>query len=153
MSGWLLDTNVLSELRRPKPEPKVLAFVAARPLEQVYVSAVTFAEIRFGIELLPDASRRAELNDWLTHKVRPMFEQRVLPVTEDIMFKWRLLVEEGRKVGHTVSQPDLIIAATGLHHDLTVVTRDKDDFVKARAAVLNPWVDSFPVQSAPGGRV
>ena len=142
MSGWLLDTNVLSELRRPKPEPKVLAFVAAQPLEQLYVSAVTFAEIRFGIELLPDASRRAELNDWLTHKVRPMFEQRVLPITEDVMFKWRLLVEAGRKAGHTFSQPDLIIAATALHHGLTIVSRDTDDFLKARATVFNPWVEA-----------
>jgi predicted nucleic acid-binding protein len=148
----LLDTNILSELRRTRPEPKVLAFVAAQPLEQLYVSAVTLAEIRFGIEMLADASRRSELNDWLTHRVRPMFEQRILPVTGDIMLKWRLLVEEGRKVGHTFSQPDLIIAATGLVHGLTVVTRDKGDFVKARAAVLNPWVDSLPVQAAPGGR-
>jgi toxin FitB len=142
VSGWLLDTNVLSELRRPRPEPKVMAFVAAQPLEQLYVSAVTLAEIRFGIELLPDANRRAELADWLTHKVRPMFEQRVLQVTEDIMFKWRLLVEEGRKAGHTFSQPDLIIAATGLHHGVTIVSRDTDDFLKARAAVFNPWVES-----------
>lgn len=64
--------------------------------------------------LLPDARLRAELNDWLVHKVRPMFEQRVLPVSEDVMFKWRLLVEDGRKAGHTFSQPDLIIAATAL---------------------------------------
>jgi toxin FitB len=147
VSGWLLDTNVLSELRRPKPEPKVLAFVAAQPLEQLYASAVTFAEIRFGIELLPDASRRAELNDWLTHKVRPMFEQRVLPITEDIMFKWRLLIEAGRKAGHTFSQPDLIIAATALHHGLTIVSRDTDDFLKARATVFNPWVE--PLGSTP----
>ena len=119
MTGWLLDTNILSELRRPKPERKVLAFIAAHPLEQLYVSAVTFAEIRFGIELVAEASKRAELNDWLAHKVRPMFEERVLPVTEDVMFKWRLLVEEGRKAGHTFSQPDLIIAATALCHGLT----------------------------------
>ena len=70
MTGWLLDTNILSELRRPKPERKVLAFIAAHPLEQLYVSAVTFAEIRFGIELVADASRRAELNDWLAHKAQ-----------------------------------------------------------------------------------
>ncbi len=139
MSGWLLDTNVLSELRRPKPEAKVLAFVAAKPLDLLFVSAVTFAEIRFGIECVSDAARRAELTDWLTHKVRPMFEQRVLPVSEDVMLTWRLLVEEGRKVGHTYSQPDLIIAATALHHGLVVVTRDTSDFVKARAPVLNPW--------------
>jgi toxin FitB len=148
VTRWLLDTNILSELRRQKPELKVLAFVAGQPLEQLYVSAVTLAEIRFGIELLPDASRRSELNDWLTHKVRPMFEQRVLPITEDIMFKWRLLVEEGRKVGHTFSQPDLIIAATGLHHGLTVVSRDTDNFIKARAAVFNPWVDPLPMAAA-----
>jgi predicted nucleic acid-binding protein len=99
VTGWLLDTNILSELRRPKPERKVLAFIAAHPLEHLYVSAVTFAEIRFGIELVADASKRAELNDWLAHKVRPMFEERVLPVTEDVTFKWRLLVEEGRGDG------------------------------------------------------
>jgi toxin FitB len=138
-TGWLLDTNILSELRRPKPERKVLAFVAAQPLELLYISAVALAEIRFGIELVTDATKRAELNDWLVHKVRPMFEQRVLPVTEDVMFKWRLLVEDGRQAGHTFSQPDLIIAATALQHGLTVVSRDTIDYERARVPVLNPW--------------
>lgn len=140
MTGWLLDTNILSELRRLKPEPKVVTFIAKQPLDQMYLSAVTLAEIRFGIELVTDANRRAELNDWLAHKVRPMFEQRVLPITEDIMFKWRLLVEDGRKAGHTFSQPDLIIAATGLQHGLTVVSRDTADYAKARVPVFNPWL-------------
>jgi predicted nucleic acid-binding protein len=81
VTGWLLDTNVLSELRRLKPERKVLAFVAAQPLDLLNVSTVTLAEIRFGIELVNDANRRAELNDWLAHKVRPMFKHRVLDVT------------------------------------------------------------------------
>ncbi len=144
MTGWLLDTNILSELRRPRPERKVLAFIAAQPLERLYVSSVTPAEIRFGIEQVSDSGRRAELGDWLTHKVRPMFEQRVLEITEDIMFKWRLLVEDGRKAGHTFSQPDLIIAATALHHGLTVVSRDTGDFRKAHTPLLNPWVDSLP---------
>lgn len=139
MSGWLLDTNVLSELRRPKPNQRVIDFVAAQPLDLLFVSIVTFAEIRFGIEVIADPIRRAELNDWLAHKVRPMFEERGLPVSEDIMFKWRLLVEDGRKAGHTYSQPDLIIAATALHHGLTVVTRDTGDFASARVPVLNPW--------------
>jgi len=144
VTGWLLDTNILSELRRPRPERKVLAFVAAQPLEHLYVSAVTFAEIRFGIEVVADVSRRAELNDWLAHKVRPMFEQRVLAISEDIMFKWRLLVEEGRKARHTFSQPDLIIAATALDHGLTVVSRDASDYRKVRVPVLNPWLDPPP---------
>ncbi len=100
------------------------------------------AEIRFGIELLPDARLRAELNDWLVHKVRPMFEQRVLPVSEDVMFKWRLLVEDGRKAGHTFSQPDLIIAATALQHGLTVVTRDTADYEKARVPLFSPWSEN-----------
>jgi predicted nucleic acid-binding protein len=112
--GWLLDTNVLSKLRRQKPEPRVLAFVAAQPLEQLYVSTVTLAAIRFGIELVADANRRAELTDWLSNKVRPMFEQRVLPITEDI--KWRLLVAEGRKSGHTFILPGILAERTGLEH-------------------------------------
>jgi predicted nucleic acid-binding protein len=95
--AWLLDTNILSELRRLKPEPRVLAFVAAHPLDEL------------------------------------------LPITEDIMLRWRLVVEEGRKVGHTFSQPDLIIAATALHHGLTMVTRDRRDFDRAGVAVVNPW--------------
>lgn len=139
MTGWLLDTNVLSELRRPKPSAKVVAFVAAQSLDSMFVSTVTLAEIRFGIELVVDANRRSELHEWLTHKVRPMFEQRILPVTEDIMFKWRLLVEDGRKIGHTFSQPDLIIAATGLQHGLTVVTRDTTDYARTRVPLMNPW--------------
>jgi toxin FitB len=142
VTDWLLDTNVLSELRRPKPNPKVLAFVAAQPIETLYVSTVSFAEIRFGIEQLDDAGKRLELNDWLTHKVRPMFEQRVLAITEDVMLKWRLLLEEGRKAGHIFSQPDLIIAATALHHGLTIVSRDHGGYERTRVPVFNPWSDS-----------
>jgi predicted nucleic acid-binding protein len=138
--AWLLDTNILSEIRRPKPEPKVLAFIAGNPLEELYISSVTLAELRFGIELLSEGSaRRDELVRWLSETIRPMFERRVLPVTEDIMFTWRVLLEEGRKTGHTFSQPDLIIAATALRHGLTIVTRDRSDFDKARVPVLNPW--------------
>jgi toxin FitB len=141
VTAWLLDTNVLSELRKRRPERKVLAFIASQPLDLLYVSIVTLAEIRIGIELVRHAVRRSELTDWLTHKVRPMFDQRTLEVTEDVMFKWRLAVEEGRKTGHTFSQPDLIIAATAQHHGLTVVSRDAAEYVKARVPVFNPWVD------------
>ena len=140
---WLLDTNILSEIRRLKPEPRVLTFISDRPLEQLYVSAVTLAELRFGIELLSEgSSRRDELNHWLTNTIRPMFDQRVLPITEEIMFRWRVLVEEGRKAGHTFSQPDLIIAATALHHGFTMVTRDRGDFERAGVAIVNPWEET-----------
>jgi predicted nucleic acid-binding protein len=116
-----------------------VAFVAAQALDSLFISSVTLAEIRFGIELVTEAGRRAELNNWLTHKVRPIFEQRILPITEDIMFTWRLLVEDGRKAGHTFSQPDLIIAATALEHGLTVVSRDTTGYERARVPVLDPW--------------
>lgn len=139
MTGWLLDTNVISELRRPRADKNVVAFVASQPLELLFVSTVTLAEIRFGIELVTEAARRADLTDWLTHKVRPLFEQRVLPISEDVMLKWRLMVEEGRKSGHTFSQPDLIIAATAAHHGLTAVTRDVSAFERSGVAWLNPW--------------
>lgn len=143
MSGWLLDTNVISELRRPRPSARVRSFIGSRRLEDLFVSTVTLAEIRFGIEQIGDPARRAELNDWLVHRVRPMFSRRVLAVSEDVMFRWRLLVEEGRKAGHTFSQPDLIIAATALEHGLTVVTRDTGDYELARVALFNPWIDAW----------
>ncbi len=143
MTGRLLDTNVISELRRPRPHARVRAFVASQPLEQLFISAVTLAEIRYGIELLGDPTRRTERNDCLLHSVRPLFDQRVLEVSEDVMFKWRLLVEDGRQAGHTFSQPDLIMAATALHHGLTVVTRDTGDYQLARVPLLNPWLDEL----------
>ena len=140
MKNFLLNTNILSELRRPRPEPKVVAFVSAQPLESLFVSAVTFAEIRFGIELVADVHKRTALHEWLQQQLRPMFENRVLPISEDVMFKWRLLVETGRKLGHTFPQPDLIIAATALHHGLAVVTRDIGGYEKAGVPLVNPWL-------------
>lgn len=140
MTGLLLDTNVISELRRPRPDARVREFIARQKLEDLFVSSVTLAEIRFGIESVSDLGRRAELSDWLEHRVRPMFGQRVLEVSEDVMFRWRLLVEEGRRQGHTFSQPDLIIAATALQHGIAVVTRDVADYQRARVPLLNPWL-------------
>jgi predicted nucleic acid-binding protein len=92
---------------------------------ELYITIVTLAELRFGIgQLSIGNARRGELDQWLTRTIRPMFDRRVLPVTEDIMLRWRILMEDGRKTGHTYSQPDLMIAATALEHGLTVVTRD-----------------------------
>lgn len=144
MSGFLLDTNVLSELRRPRPEPAVKAFVDSRPLHALYISTVTLAEFRFGIERQADLARRTALTDWLTHTVRPMFDQRVLAISEDVMLRWRLLVEDGRQRGHTYPQPDLIIAATALDHGLTLVTRDTADFTGTGVVLHNPWIDPPP---------
>jgi toxin FitB len=139
VSGWLLDTNLLSELRRASPSRKVSAFVAGQPLDSLYVSAVTFAEIRFGIELVTEPARRSDLTLWLDNKLRPMFDGRILELNEDVLLKWRLIIEDGRKRGHTFSHPDVLIAATAAHHDVTVVTRNVDEFEAAGVAVFNPW--------------
>jgi predicted nucleic acid-binding protein len=136
---WLLDTNILSELRRPNPDKRVLSFIASRPFDQLYISAVTLAEIRFGIELLQDPSHRSLLIAWLTSTIRPMFFDRALPITEDVILKWRLLAESGRKIGRTFSQPDLFIAATALEHGLTLVTRNIKDFEYLGLSIVNPW--------------
>lgn len=103
------------------------------------ISAVTLAEIRFGIDLIGDPGRRRALDDWLTLKIRPMFDQRVLQVTEEVLLRWRLLIEKGRKSGHAFSQPDALIAATAIQYSLTVVTRDRADYDAAGMAVIDPW--------------
>lgn len=114
-------------------------FVSSQSLDLLYVSAVTFAEIRFGIELVKDVGRRVELSEWLEQRLRPMFEGRVLDIDEEVLLKWRLLVEDGRKRGHTFAQPDLFIAATALHHGLTIVSRDTREYTMASVPVVNPW--------------
>ena len=139
MTGQLLDTNILSELKRPNPSYRVVDFMKSCPLDELYVSAVTLAEIRFGIETAQDSTRRSELEQWLAVKIRPMFAGRRLPITEDVMLRWRALVEGGRKSGRTFPQPDLIIAATALDHDLSIVTRNVKDFVGLGLTILNPW--------------
>ena len=139
MTGWLLDTNVLSELRRLRPNARVLRFVSEQSAEQLYVSAATLAEIRFGIEQVEDIYKRMILMQWLEHTVRPLFGERVLDIDEEILLRWRFIIESGRKSGHTFGEPDALIAATALHHGLTVVSRDTSQYERANVPVLNPW--------------
>lgn len=138
--GFLLDTNVIWELKRPRPSDKVARFVAGEPLDRLYLSSVTFAEIRFGIERVTDAAKRSDLALWVEHRLRPMFEGRILGLDEDVLLKWRLLIEDGRQRGHTFSHPDVLIAAIAAHHGLTVATRNAIEFVAAGVATLDPWM-------------
>jgi predicted nucleic acid-binding protein len=143
LRGFLLDTNILSELRRPRPEPNVLALLAAQPEEHLFVSEVTMAEIRFGIERAPDPERRAALATWLTHDLRPLFAGRALPLTEDVILRWRLLLDAGRWRGHTFGPIDLFIAATAAEAELVVVSRDITHFAAARTPHLDPWSGQY----------
>jgi predicted nucleic acid-binding protein len=99
--GWLLDTNVLSELRRPNPAVVVAEFVATQPGELLFTTEVTFGEIRYGIEQLEDASRRADMHLWLNRTLRPLFTNRLLGINEDVIVRWKAMVIEGQKRGHT----------------------------------------------------
>lgn len=138
MNGYLLDTDVISELNRSRVDRNVRAFVEAQQLQTLYISEVTLAEIRFGIAKVEDSLRRATLETFLA-ALREQFATRALPVTENVIYRWRLLVDLGRRTGHTFTQPDLFIAATALERSLTVVTRDTSDFEKTGVALINPW--------------
>jgi predicted nucleic acid-binding protein len=100
---------------------------------------MNLAELRYGIEIVADPALRRDLSDWLSFDIRPMFENRVLPLTEDIVVKWRLLAEVGRKQRQNFSPADLFIAATALQYDLVVVSRDERVFEAVGAPLLNPW--------------
>ncbi len=139
MRGWLIDTNVVSELRRARPAQKVRAFVAAQSGDALFTSDVTLAELRFGIEQVADPARRSDLVHWLDRTLRPLFAGRVLPVTEDALLRWRLMLEAGRKTGHTFSEPDLLIAALAALAELIVVSRDTSEFIAAGVPVFDPW--------------
>lgn len=143
MNGYLIDANVLAELRRAHPHRGVLDFLQQTPRAELYLSEVTVAEIRFGIERVAVPKRRVELARWLEESVRPLFLGRILPVSEDIWLVWRILLEEGRQAGYTYPQPDLVLAATAAHHGLAVVTRDVEPFMRAGVPVHNPWAESL----------
>lgn len=139
MRGWLLDTNILSELRKPKPDARVVEFVAAQPGDLLFTTDITFGEIRFGIEQLEDSGRRADIHLWLDRTLRPLFAGRVLSIAEDVVLRWKTMVVQGQRCGHTFGQPDLFIAAIAALEDLVVVTRDVGEFVAAGVPVLDPW--------------
>ncbi len=139
MRGWLLDTNILSELRKPRPSAKVAEFVVAQPGDLLFTTEVTFGEIVFGIEQLEDPGRRADIRLWLDRTLRPLFAGRVLAITEDVVVRWKTLVVEGQRRGRTFGQPDLFIAAIAALEDLIVVTRDVGEFVAAGVPAFDPW--------------
>jgi toxin FitB len=139
MRRWLVDTNVISELRKPRTDEAVKSWSEAQARQLLYLSRITIAEIRFGIEQHASERFRERLQIWLDAELRPWFGDRILEIDEDVIVEWRRMVQRGRAVGHTFSQPDLFIAATASIRGLTVVTRNMADFMLAGVPVLNPW--------------
>jgi len=139
MSGFLLDTNVPSELIRPQPEPKVKTWIAAQSLDTLFISAVSFGELRKGITLRSPGKRRTELEVWLETDLSVLFFGRILPVTRSTAERWGVLEGQRQLTGRPLDVPDGQIAATALEHDLTLVTCNARDFAGLGVAVFNPW--------------
>jgi len=124
--GFLLDTNVISELTRPRAEPKVQAWIAAQELGALQISVVSLDEIEKGLTTMSDLQKRTRLEAWLERQLLELFRGRILPVTQAIAKRWGAFDGQRQMAGRPLSVPDGMIAATAFEHDLTVVTRNFD---------------------------
>jgi len=139
MSGFLLDTNCVSELIRPQPDRYVVEWMDATNEASLYLSVLTLGEIRKALAALPQGTRRTRLETWLEIDLKTRFHGRILPVDGDVADRWGLLAAEAKRKGKPLPVIDGLLAATALHHILTIVSRNASDFAGARVAVLNPW--------------
>ena len=140
MSGFLLDTNCISELVRPKPDPRVMDWMEAIDETMLYLSVLTIGEIRKGVAGLAQGKRRIRLETWLEVDLQVRFAGRIVGIDTAVAERWGALAAEAKRKGKALSIIDGLLAATALHHSLTVVTRNAGDFTPAHVQVLNPWV-------------
>ena len=138
MSGFLLDTNVLSELTRITPDSRVAAWLDAVAEEELHVSVLTLGEIRKGIELMPPGRRRDQFERWLGTVLQSWFAGRVLSVDPPIAERWGTLTAKAKLGGTPIAVIDGLLAATAAQHSLTVVTRNTKHFDGAGVSLLNP---------------
>ncbi len=139
MSGFLLDTNCISEIVRIRPEPRVLAWIGDADENLLYLSVLTFGEIRKGVAMLPQGKRRSGLETWLEVELQARFSGRILPIDQPVADRWGLLAANAKTKGKALSLIDGLLAATAIHHNLTVVSRNVNDFAPAQVPVVNPW--------------
>ncbi len=135
MSGFLLDTNCISELIRSKPEPRVIGWMRVADESLLYLSVLTLGEIRRGAAALPQSKRRSYLESWLESELQVRFSGRILAID-----RWGWLTAEAERKGRPLPAIDGLLAATALHHNLTIVSRNVSDFTSTQVPVLNPWV-------------
>lgn len=134
--SYLIDTNVLSELRRKQPDPNVAAWMQVRPRPSLFLSVLTLGEIRKGLERVEDTKRKQALLDWLEVELPHYFVGRLLDIDAATADRWgRLMAQAGRPLPAI----DGLLAATALQHDLTLVTRNSKDFVDVGVRLINPW--------------
>lgn len=141
MSGFLLDTNVISELIRSNPDPKVTKWIDATNEELLFLSVLTLGEIRKGIVLLPRSARRSALEAWLRSDLPLRFSGRILDIDEEVADRWGQLSGMTSARGANVAVIDGLLAATAMHHDLALVTRNTKDLAQTGVSLFNPWTD------------
>jgi len=140
VNGFLLDTNVPSELTYPRPAAQVEQWLEGVNSQRLFFSVISLAEVCKGIAKLPAGKKREQLQDWLDETLRPRFSRRILPITESIAERMGLWAGEGEVKGRTIKIADGLIAATAGEHDLTIVTRNVRDFSVFGVPVFNPEV-------------
>src|SRR5262245_55305 len=137
----LIDTNVISEPWKPVPDARVLAWIDAQAIETLHLSAITVAELWFGIATMPSGKRRATLHERLERDVLPLFAGRVLPFDLAGSQVYADLMAQARAVGEAIGKADGYIAATAAIRGLMVATRDTGPFEAAGVNVVNPWAE------------
>ncbi|HTC11191.1 MAG TPA: type II toxin-antitoxin system VapC family toxin [Acetobacteraceae bacterium] len=137
--SFLLDTNVVSEATRPRPNDGVMAWLAAADEDAVFLSVITLAELQRGVDRLPAGRRHSQLDVWLREELPLRFTGRMLPIDEAVAEACGHLVARGEALGRTISAMDGFLAATAMVHQLTLVTRNVVDFRQLVSRILNPW--------------
>jgi predicted nucleic acid-binding protein len=139
--NFLLDTNVVSEWVKPSPDQGVTTWLVEADEDRVFISVVTLAELRHGVERMPRGIRRSRLNTWLADELRARFESRVLTIDAPTADAWGHVMARGQTLGRPIATMDAFLAATAIRHDLTLVTRNVTDFDYLDVRLINPWRD------------
>lgn len=138
--SYLIDTCCISELVKKKPNPNVVKWFADQDERSMFLSVITFVELRKGIEKLPDSKKKKELNRWAKEDLKHRFKNRILNINLEVANKWGEILAAGEKNGSPLPAVDSLIAATALVHDFSVVTRNTKDVEGSGVEVINPWI-------------
>jgi toxin FitB len=137
--SYLLDTNVISEWVKPRPNAGVISWLSQTDEDQIFISVCTLAELRFGVARMPHGKRRHQLDQWLSNDIAIRFEGRIVAVDVAVADAWGVLQARGKAVGRSIDVMDGFIAATAAVHGMTVVTRDISAFEAVGTPLLDPW--------------
>ncbi len=139
---FLVDTNVISEWVKPRPDGGVVAWMSDVDEDRVFISVISLAELRHGVEGMPLGARRRRLDEWLKEELPLRFEGRVLLIDRAVAEAWGRIVARCETAGRPISTMDGFIAATAAAHSLILVTRNVSDFEFSLKEIVNPWVES-----------